>query len=74
MSKQYSTHFVSWRDADKAPLGILVNEQSYAAAAARALESRLATLTEDGWIIDRILPSSGMHPKQAAAFTIIAFK
>lgn len=74
MGKQYSTHFVSWRDAKNRPLGVFVNENSYAAAAASALEDKLGELAETGWIVDRVLPAGGLTPKQCAAFTIIAFK
>ncbi|MEM6413474.1 MAG: hypothetical protein AAF720_02325 [Pseudomonadota bacterium] len=74
MGKQYSTHYISWRDADRAPLGIFVNEHSYAAAACRALEKRIAELTNEGWIVDRIIPSNGLTPKQCAGYTIVAFK
>ncbi len=73
MGKQYSTYFVSWRDARK-PIDMFPNENSYGKAAARALEEKLASLAEDGWIIDRVIAASGMTAKQCAAFTIIAFK
>ncbi|MEM1398196.1 MAG: hypothetical protein AAGH38_12210 [Pseudomonadota bacterium] len=74
MSKRFETHFVSWRDAKNAPLGFFVNEHSYAQAAASALEAKLVALAEDGWIVDRIIPATGMTPKQCAGFTIVAFK
>ena len=74
MAKQFSTYFVSWRDAKRRPIGLFVNENSYSAAASRALEDKLADLADEGWIIDRIIPASGVSPRQCAAFTIVAFK
>ncbi|MEO1015395.1 MAG: hypothetical protein AAFX08_09450 [Pseudomonadota bacterium] len=73
MGKQYSTHFVSWRDA-RNPVDMFPNENSYGKAAAKALEAKLGELAEEGWIIDRVIAASGMTPKQCAAFTIVAFK
>ena len=74
MAKQYATYFVSWRHARSRPLGWFTNEASYAKAAADALEAKLNELAEDGWIVDRIMPSRGFTPQQSAGFTIVAFK
>ncbi|MEL6359711.1 MAG: hypothetical protein AAFR21_01395 [Pseudomonadota bacterium] len=74
MSKQFQTFYVSWRDALSKPFGLFANEASYGRAAADALEQKLNQLAEEGWIVDRIIPCSGIVPKQNAAFTIIAFK
>jgi len=74
MSKQYVTSFVSWRHAKRPPLGIFSDESSYGRAAAEALEAKINQLAQEGWIIDSIIPSRGMTVRDAAAFTIIAFK
>ena len=74
MGKQYAVHYVSWRDHDKIFLGPFANEQNYAKSAAAALDERLAELASEGWIIDRILPATGVTVRQCAAYTIVAFK
>lgn len=74
MSKQFATFFVSWRDSKKRPFWFDGNEAELGRAAADALEIRLNELAEEGWIIDRILPASGLTPRHSSAFTIIAFK
>jgi hypothetical protein len=74
MSKQYATHFVSWRHARKRQVGFFADESAYGAAAAEALETKLEALAEEGWIIDRIVPAAGVTPQLAAGFTIVAFK
>jgi hypothetical protein len=74
MSKQFASFHVSWRDAKRRPMGFLAEEGDYAKAAAQALEAKLNELAQDGWILDRVIPSAGLTPKQTAAFTIIVFK
>lgn len=74
MAKQFETHYVSWRQAKDRPNQLFANEAGYGAAAASALESKLNALAEDGWIIDQIIPATGIDPKHTAAFTIVAFK
>ena len=74
MSKQFSAFYVSWREAKNRPVGLFANETSYGRAAADAVEAKINELAEDGWIIDRVIPSGGLTPQQTAAFTIIAFK
>ena len=74
MGKQFTTYFVSWRDSEKKPLGLFANENSYSAAAAQALENKLSEIADDGWIVERVIPATGVTPKQCAAFTIVAFK
>ena len=74
MSKQYATHFVSWRHAKRRQVGFFADETAYGVAAAEALENKLEALAEEGWIIDRIVPSAGATPQLAAGFTIVAFK
>lgn len=74
MGKQFKTDFVSWRDAERRPFGWFPGEQAFGRAAASALEARLNTLAEQGWIIDRIIQSEGLTPEQRAAFTIVSFK
>ncbi len=49
-------------------------DEDFGRAAADALETRLNTLAEEGWIVDRIIPANGLTPKQCAAFTIVVFK
>ena len=73
MSKQYAAFHVTWRDARKKPL-FFGGDEDYGRAAADALEHRLNTLAEEGWIIDRVMPAFGFTPRQTAAFTIVAFK
>jgi hypothetical protein len=74
MSKQFATHFVSWRHAKKRQVGFFADEAAYGAAAAEALELKLEALAAEGWIVDRILPAAGATPQLAAGFTIVAFK
>jgi hypothetical protein len=74
MSKQFATFFVSWRDAKKKPFFFDGNEAEYGRAAADALEARLNELALEGWIIDRVIGATGLTPRAAAGFTIIAFK
>lgn len=74
MSKQFAAFHVSWRDAKRHPLGIVADEAAYSRAAARALEAKLNDLAEEGWILDRVIPASGLTPRQTSAFTIIVFK
>jgi hypothetical protein len=73
MSKQYAAYFVSWRDASRRP-GPFSGEGDFGRAASDALEKKLNELAEEGWIVDRVIPSFGLTPRQSAAFTIIAFK
>lgn len=49
-------------------------EEDFGRAAADALETKLNALAEEGWIVDRIVPSTGITARQCAAFTIIVFK
>lgn len=74
MSKQFAAFYVSWRDSKKRPFLFEGNEADLGHAAADALEMKLNELAEGGWIVDRIVPASGVMPRQTAAFTIIAFK
>lgn len=74
MSKQFAAFYVSWRDSKKRPFLFDGNEADLGHAAADALEMKLNELAEGGWIVDRIVPASGVMPRQTAAFTIIAFK
>lgn len=74
MSKQFAAFHVSWRDAKVRPLGLVADERDYGRAAAAALQSRLNQLADEGWIVQDILPASGITPKQSSAFTIIAFR
>ncbi|MEM9617605.1 MAG: hypothetical protein AAF936_06555 [Pseudomonadota bacterium] len=74
MSKQFSSFHVTWRDAERRPLGIFANERDYGRAAASALQDLLNQLADEGWIIQDIIPASGLTPRQTAAFTIIAFR
>ncbi|WDI32092.1 hypothetical protein PUV54_02665 [Hyphococcus flavus] len=74
MSKQFAAFYVSWRDAKVRPLGLVADERDYGRAAAAALQSRLNQLADEGWIVQEIIPSGGLSPKQTAAFTIIAFR
>ena len=74
MSKQFAAFYVSWRDAKKRPLGLFADEAAYGKAASRALEAKLNELAQDGWILDRVIPASGLTARQVAAFTIIVFK
>lgn len=74
MSKQFSSFFVSWRDAKQSSVGLFANERDYGRAAAAALQTRLNELAEEGWIIQEILPVQGITPKEHSAFTIVAFR
>ena len=74
MSKQFAAFFVSWRHAKKRPLGLFSDESSYGIAAAQALEAKMNQLAQEGWIVDDIIPATGLTPKASAAFTIIGFK
>lgn len=74
MSKQFSTYYVTWRDAKKRPIGMFADERAYGRAAAAALQDRLNELAEEGWIVQEIIPASGMTAKATAAFTLIAFR
>jgi hypothetical protein len=74
MSKQFAAFHVSWRDANRRPLGIIADETAYGRAAAQALEAKLNELAGEGWILDRIIPASGLTPRQTSAFTVIVFK
>jgi len=74
MGKQFRTAYVSWRDAKSRPFGPFANENSYAQAAASALEAKLEELAGEGWIVERVVPATGLTPRQCAAFTIVAFK
>ena len=74
MSKQFSTFYVTWRDAKNRPIGLFADERAYGRAAAAALQERLNQLADDGWIIHEIIPSNGFTAKQTAAFTVIAFR
>lgn len=74
MSKQFAVFHVSWRDAKRRPVGLVANERDYARAAADAMQERLNALAEEGWIIQEVLPATGLTPKQTAAFTIVAFR
>ncbi|MEO0878076.1 MAG: hypothetical protein AAFY22_00040 [Pseudomonadota bacterium] len=74
MAKQYCAFFVSWRHAKRRPFGWFADEASYRRAAAEALEAKINALAEEGWIIDQIMPASGLTAKDCAGFTIIAFK
>lgn len=73
MSKQYAAFHVSWRDSRKRPI-LFEGDEALGRAAADALEAKLNALAEDGWIIDKVIPASGLTTRQSAAFTIIAFK
>jgi len=74
MSKQFASFHVTWRDAKRRPIGLFADERDYGRAAAAALQERLNQLADEGWIIQEIIPSGGITPKQTAAFTIVAFR
>jgi len=74
MAKQFASFHVSWRDAKIRPLGLFADERDFGRAAAAALQTRLNQLADEGWIIQDIIPSPGLTPKQTAAFTIVAFR
>lgn len=74
MTKQFAVFHVSWRDAKRRPVGLVANERDYARAAAAAMQDRLNELAEEGWIIQEIIPATGLTPKQTAAFTLVAFR
>lgn len=74
MSKQFASFYVSWRDAKVRPIGLFADERDYGRAAAAALQTRLNQLADEGWIIQDVLASPGLTPRQTAAFTIVAFR
>ena len=74
MSKQFSAFHVSWRDAKVRPLGLIADERDYGRAAAAALQTRLNQLADEGWIVQDIIPATGLTPRQSAGFTIVAFR
>lgn len=74
MSKQFASFYVSWRDAKSRPIGLIADERDYGRAAAAALQTRLNQLADEGWIVQDILPASGISPRHTAAFTIVAFR
>ena len=74
MSKQFAAFHVSWRDSKLRPLGLVADERDYGRAAAAALQTRLNQLADEGWIVQEILATNGLTPKQCSAFTIIAFR
>jgi len=74
MSKQFASFYVSWRDAANRPLGLAMDDAAYGRAAAQALEAKLNDLAQEGWILDRVIPASGLTPRQSSAYTVIVFK
>lgn len=74
MTKQFAVFHVSWRDAKRRPVGLVANERDYARAAAAAMQERLNALADEGWIVQDIIPATGLTPKQTASFTIVAFR
>ena len=74
MSKQFATFHVTWRDSKRAPVGLFANERDYGRCAAAALQERLNQLADEGWIIQEIIPATGLTPRQTAAFTVVAFR
>ena len=74
MTKQFASFHVSWRDAENIRVGLFAREHEYGRAAAAALQARLNRLADEGWIIQEIVPAFGLTPRQAAAFTIVAFR
>ena len=74
MSKQFAAFHVSWRDAKRSPIGLFTNERDYGRAAASALQTRLNELADEGWIVQEIVPGSGLTPKDNASFTIVVFR
>ncbi len=74
MSKQFAAFHVAWRDVKRRPIGLFSNERDYGRAAAEALQERLNQLADEGWIIQEIIPASGLTPQQTAAFTVVAFR
>ena len=74
MSKQFAAFHVTWRDAKRPSIGLMSDERDYGRAAAAALQERLNQLADEGWIIQEIIPNQGVTPKQAAAFTVVAFR
>lgn len=65
---------MTWRDAKRRPIGLFADERDYGRAAAAALQERLNQLADEGWIIQEIIPATGITPKQSAAFTVVAFR
>lgn len=74
MAKQFATFHVSWRDARRRPFEPFAGDAEYGRAAAQALEAKLNDLAQEGWIVDRIIPATGLTPRQSSAFTIVVFK
>ena len=74
MSKQFAAFHVTWRDAKRSSVGLLPDERDFGRAAAAALQERLNQLADEGWIIQEIIPSQGLTPKQSAGFTVVAFR
>lgn len=74
MSKQFAAFYVTWRDAKRGPIGLMANERDYGRAAVAALQERLNQLADEGWIVQEIIPATGLTPKQTAAFTVVAFR
>ncbi|MEM9169030.1 MAG: hypothetical protein AAGC56_05205 [Pseudomonadota bacterium] len=77
MAKQFAVHHVCWKDASDAPAASfwpLGDEKRLRAAAARALETKLNALADDGWIIDAVHPDGGLRGREGAGFTVVAFK
>jgi len=74
MSKQFAAFHVTWRDAKRRPFGLFADERAYGRAAAAALQDRLNDLADEGWIIQEIIPATGLTAKQTSAFTLIAFR
>jgi hypothetical protein len=54
--------------------GPFATDQDYAHAAATALESKLNDLALEGWIVERIIQSPGLTPRQSSAYTVVVFK
>lgn len=74
MAKQFATFHVSWRDARNRPLGVFADDATFARAAAQALESKLNDLALEGWIVEKIIQSTGLTARQTSAFTLVVFK
>jgi len=74
MSKQFAAFYVTWRDAKKRPMGLFADERAYGRAAAAALQDRMNQLADEGWIVQDIIPATGLTSRQTAAFTLIAFR
>lgn len=74
MAKQFAAFHVSWRDAKNRPIGLFASEATFGRAAAQALETRLNELAQEGWIVEKIIPATGLTPQQTSAFTLVVFK